>query len=53
MRLWTNSVEGQSTVIKSFSGPVKSVNFSTDGQYLLAGSDDKTLKVWTVNDKKF
>jgi len=46
VRLWTNTVEGHSQVIKSHSAPVKSVAFSTDGALLLSGSDDKTLKVF-------
>lgn len=46
VRLWTNSVDGHSQVIKSHSAPVKSVSFSTDGSLLLSGSDDKTLKVF-------
>jgi centriolar protein POC1 len=53
VRLWTNTVEGHSQVIKSHSAPVKSVAFSTDGALLLSGSDDKTLKVFQVNDRKF
>lgn len=32
---------------------MKVSNFSCDGSLLLTGSDDKTLKVFTVLDKKF
>jgi centriolar protein POC1 len=46
VRIWNNSVEGHSQVIKSHSAPVKSVALSTDGSLLLSGSDDKTLKVF-------
>lgn len=53
IRVWTNSVQGHSTVIKSHSAPVKSVALSNDGQLLLSGSDDKTLKVFNTNDRKF
>jgi len=44
IRVWNNSVEGHSQVIKSHSAPVKSVSLSKDGSLLLSSSDDKTLK---------
>lgn len=53
MRVWNNSVEGYSQVIKSHSAPVKTVSISYDGQLLLSGSDDKMLKVWQLTDRKF
>ena len=46
IRVWNNTVEGFSQVIKSHSAPVKSVSLSNDGALLLSGSDDKTLKVF-------
>jgi centriolar protein POC1 len=46
IRIWNNTVEGPSQVIKSHSAPVKSVAFSSDASLLLSGSDDKTLKVF-------
>ena len=46
IRVWSNSVEGFSQVIKSHSAPVKSVSLSNDGALLLSGSDDKNLKVF-------
>jgi centriolar protein POC1 len=53
IRLWNNSVEGHSQVIKSHSAPVRSLSFSFNGQLLLSGSDDKQLKVFQVADRKF
>jgi len=41
IRLWSNSVEGHSQVIKSHSAPVRTLSISTNGQLLLSGSDDK------------
>ena len=46
IRIWNNTVEGHSQVIKSHSGPVRSVDLSFNGQLLLSGSDDKILKVF-------
>jgi centriolar protein POC1 len=53
IRLWTNSIEAQSKVLKSHTGPVRDLAFSCDGQLLLSCSDDKTLKLWNIVEKKF
>jgi len=53
IRLWNNTVEGFSQVIKSHSAPVRSICLSFNGQLLLSGSDDKQLKVFQVSDRKF
>lgn len=37
--------KGESTVLKSHQGTVRSVSFSRDGRLLLSASDDKTIKV--------
>lgn len=37
--------EAKSSVIKAHGGAVRTVAFSYDGQCLLTGSDDKTIKV--------
>ncbi|CAK78141.1 unnamed protein product (macronuclear) [Paramecium tetraurelia] len=47
------SFEGSSVSIKAHSAPVRSVQFSCDGQLLVSSSDDKSVKVWSVNDRKF
>jgi len=46
VRIWNNSVEGHSQIIKSHSAPVKTVSLSQDGSLILSGSDDKTLKCY-------
>ena len=46
IRLWNNSVEGHSQVIKSHQGAVRSICLSNNGQLLLSGSDDKSLKIF-------
>ncbi len=53
VRLWSNSVNGSSQVVKAHTAPVKSVDFSNDGRLLLTGSDDKIIKVINVADRKF
>jgi centriolar protein POC1 len=45
VRLWLPTVEAKSTVIKAHGGAVRTIGFSHDGQFLLTGSDDKTIKV--------
>ena len=53
IRLWNNTVEGHSQIIKTHSAPVRSICFSQNGQLLLSGSDDMQLKITSVNDRKF
>jgi centriolar protein POC1 len=53
IRVWNNSVEGFSHVIKSHSAPVRSVALSQDGSLLLSGSDDKSIKCFQLKDRKF
>lgn len=45
--------EGSSVQIKAHQAPVRSVQFSCDGQLLVSASDDKSVKIWSVNDRKF
>jgi len=37
--------EGKFQIVKGHTKPVKSVDFSCDGKFLLTGSDDKIIKV--------
>lgn len=53
MRVWNNTVEGYSDVIKSHSAPVKTVALNHNGSLLLSGSDDRMLKVFQLVDRKF
>ena len=50
IRIWQNTSEGRSNVMKGHIAAVNSVCFSSDDQYLLSGSDDKTLRLWSVSD---
>lgn len=45
--------KGESTVFKAHTATVRSVHFSRDGQRLVTASDDKSVKVWGVERKKF
>lgn len=40
-------------MIKGHSEPVKTVALSVDGALLVSGSDDRMLKVWQTEDRKF
>jgi centriolar protein POC1 len=39
--------------VKAHSAPVRCVEFSPDDHFVLSSSDDKSAKVWRVNDLKF
>ena len=45
--------KGESVAIKGHTGAVRSVNFSSDSQYLITSSDDKTAKVSTSTYCKY
>lgn len=53
VRLWKNTVEGKSSTLKAHTQPVRSVDFSADGNLLLTASDDKSMKIFRTMDKKF
>jgi len=56
VRLWTNSDDENSAnagqVYKHNSLPVKSVDISCDSKLIVTGSDDKTVKIIKISDKK-
>uniref|UniRef100_A0A672SJB8 POC1 centriolar protein homolog B n=1 Tax=Sinocyclocheilus grahami TaxID=75366 RepID=A0A672SJB8_SINGR len=52
-RLTVDAQKGESTVFKAHTANVRSVQFSNDGQRLVTASDDKSVKVWGVERKKF
>uniref|UniRef100_A0A8D0GQ35 POC1 centriolar protein homolog B n=1 Tax=Sphenodon punctatus TaxID=8508 RepID=A0A8D0GQ35_SPHPU len=43
---------GEASVLKSHTAPVRSVNFSHDGQFLVTASNDKSAKVWSVPSRR-
>ena len=58
IRIWSNQYDYssnkdiQSSVIKHHTAPVKSVDFSIDSRLICSGSDDKTVKIVSVADRK-
>lgn len=59
VRVWSNTPEDNknnpttpSQVFKHNSHPVKSVDISCDSKLLVTGSDDKTVKIIKISDKK-
>lgn len=46
-------MEGKASVIKGHNMPVRDVNFNTDGSLLLTASDDKLLKLFNTDTKRF
>ena len=51
VRLWTNAVSGKSKVIKAHPSPIRSVEFSSTGKFLMTGSNDKTIKIFELYPK--
>jgi WD40 repeat protein len=45
VRVWENSVRGESRVLKHHTGAVRCIDISSDDSMLLSCSDDKTIKV--------
>ena len=48
VKIWTNNSEGNSFTIKAHNAPIRSVNYSFDGQLILTASDDKSVKVYRI-----
>lgn len=58
IRIWSNQADYsskrdiQSSVIKHHTAPVKSVDFSCDSRLICSGSDDQTVKICSIADRK-
>jgi len=51
VRLWTNAVGGKNKILKCHPSPIRSVDFSSDGKFLMTGSNDKTIKIFELYPK--
>ncbi len=40
------------TDFKGSQGSVKSIAFSSDGKYMASGSEDRNVKIWSIEQKK-
>ncbi|TEA41633.1 hypothetical protein DBR06_SOUSAS1510015, partial [Sousa chinensis] len=47
------SRRGKSSEFKAHTAPVRSVDFSADGQFLATASEDKSIKVWNMYRQRF
>lgn len=53
MKLWNLSSDKDIKDFSGFKGSIKSVCFSTDGKYALAGNGrDKTIRIWKISTGK-
>ena len=39
-------------MLKGHAGPVKAVVITSDNRYIVSYSDDKTLRIWSVKNRK-
>ncbi|EGR31605.1 WD repeat protein, partial [Ichthyophthirius multifiliis] len=59
INIYTNDNNGQENqyqdyhIIKAHSGGVRSIEFSFNDEFLLSASDDRTLKLWHGNTRKY
>ena len=53
VRIWDNSVQGKSQLLKAHSAPIRSIDFSSDGKFVLTGSNDKCIKLFSIAERKF
>ena len=37
VRIWNNSVQGKSQLLKAHTAPIKSIDFSSDGKFIITG----------------
>ena len=51
MRLWDVQTGQCIKTLQGHTGWVSSVSFSADGQLLVSGSQDETIKLWDVRTK--
>ena len=46
-------MKGESSEVRGHMAPVRSVQFSPDNQHLVSASDDKSVRLWSVQRTKF
>ena len=51
IKLW-NLEDSEETILGNHTDTVNSIAFSPDGQSLVSGSDDYTLKLWDIQEKR-
>ncbi|KAL0611326.1 POC1 centriolar protein-like protein B, partial [Plecturocebus cupreus] len=50
---WQRLPRGNFSEFKAHTAPVRSVDFSADGQFLVTASEDKSIKVWNMYRQRF
>nr|XP_054300721.1 POC1 centriolar protein homolog B isoform X11 [Pongo pygmaeus] len=50
---WPQPRRGKFSEFKAHTAPVRSVDFSADGQFLATASEDKSIKVWSMYRQRF
>ena len=46
-------MQGKSQLLKAHSAPIKSIDFSSDGKFIITGSNDQCIKLFSLAERKF
>ena len=46
-------MQGKSQLLKAHSAPIKSIDFSSDGKFIITGANDQCIKLFSLAERKF
>ena len=51
MRIWDLRDSTQKAVLFGYNSPIFNVAITNDNKYIVAGGQDKTVRIWNIRDK--